>query len=196
MLEANMDAYLGELLQSPELLSERVVENMIKGKFEDTKSLSIAAFRLSQNMNSFRVDFEGITSTWGLGINQYLDAVFHAQIFDRTEVYKHYLQHTLVDTVLLPNVDVVFAEAYWTGVNSSGHRGTTLSEDLPYLDHQFWFPGKVHKRISLVQKGGERAEKEGGSKKIKERRWRIGAHIGSSSDYAYLPMLFLHCRMK
>ncbi len=155
MLEANMAAYLGELLQSSTLLEPNIVEEMIKGKFQDTKSVSIAVFMLSHNMNSFRAEFDGITSSWGLVVNEYLNSIFSQQIHESIKVYKHYMQHTLIDTVFMPSIDVVFGEDYWNSTDSNliKHRGAApLAETLPHVNEVFWFPGKVLFRfISRVE---------------------------------------------
>jgi hypothetical protein len=140
-----MAAYLGEILQSPTLLEPSIVEQTIKGKFADTKSVSIASFMLSHNMNSFRAEFDGITSTWGLVLNEYLDSIFSQQIHENIKVYKHYMQHTLIDTVFLSSTDITFGEDYWksTDSNLNKHRGAALAETLPHINEVFWFPGKV-----------------------------------------------------
>jgi hypothetical protein len=74
-IEANKLAYLDQVLSSPKLLSADEVENTLSSRFKNMKASSIAAFNLMFQMDTFRHDFEGITSFWGKQLDNYLDTV-------------------------------------------------------------------------------------------------------------------------
>ena len=78
LIEKNKNAYLARFLSSPSLMDQRTIRSVLDSRFIHMKDLSLSTFNIAFEQDTFRMDFEGLVSTWGKQVNRYVDSL-HSQ---------------------------------------------------------------------------------------------------------------------
>lgn len=98
LIHSNAEAYLRRVLTSPTLMEEDIIVAMLGSRFQHMVDLSVATFNMAYEKDTFRLEFEGLESEWGRGLNHYLDAVHGEDVAAMAEAYEGFMHKMLTGT--------------------------------------------------------------------------------------------------
>ena len=92
-----VSAYLETQLFSLELQSPEEVEELLRERFKQAKALAISTFQLAYDLDTFRIDFEGVQTNWAADLPHYLDRFHKNDVLARLDAHMKYYDATLLN---------------------------------------------------------------------------------------------------
>lgn len=141
LVRSNKEAYLERVLSSPILMDNMTVAKVLQSRFEHMRSLSLSTFNLAFEQDTFRLEFEGVVSGWGKGLDAYLDGIHSQQIMAELDAFHGWLTQELLDLLDSSLFADVQVEPVWQ------------DQGRKYYQMGVWYPGTVsQKKKSETQK--------------------------------------------
>ena len=154
LIQKNKNAYLARFLSSPTLMEKRTIRSVLNSRFVHMKDLSLSTFNIAFEQDTFRMDFEGLVSTWGKQVNSYIDSLHATNTGAMLDAYESMFNFAVGATFRnllntgIPNElwDVEYCVNLVTGVQmTDAARETHIQQCQNNLlpQYGFWMPTEV-----------------------------------------------------
>jgi hypothetical protein len=138
-----ISAYLETQLFSLELLTPEEIEEQLRERFKQAKNLAVSTFQLAYDLDTFRLDFEGVQTAWASDLNFYLDRLHKNDILARLNAYEEHYDATLLVAFRDHVGDSPVPGEWWEESIATLWGMEVISDD-------FWFPYEVQTPLANV----------------------------------------------
>jgi hypothetical protein len=138
-----ISSYLETELFSLELMAPKEVEGALRERFKQAQALSVSLFQLAYDLDTFRLDFEGVQTAWAGDLHNYLDRLHQNDVLARLRVVEEHYDDVLL-SVFREDVGDDPVPAEWWEESIATLYGTQVISD------EFWFPYEVQTPLANV----------------------------------------------
>jgi len=138
-----VSAYLETQLFSLELLTPQQIEELLRERFKQASNVAVSTFQLAYDLDTFRLDFEGVQTAWAGDLHNYLDRLHKNDILARLKAYEEHYDATLLVAFRDHVGDSPVPGEWWEESIATLWGMEVISDD-------FWFPYEVQTPLANV----------------------------------------------